>query len=260
MFGNKLIINADDFGINSNVNEAIVNCFQKNIINSTTLMANMDGFDEAVELAKLHGFETHIGLHVNLIEGKSLTDLSGTGLTDSNGFFIMNAIKNYRIYYSSELRLKIKNEILAQYKKLLEHGIEPTHIDSHLHVHILPYLVSVFVAVTKEKNQTLRIVTVTKRKNLFIVFYNILLNSYLKANKIQFSDKFGNAKFFENYLNTNKNVQQVFEIMVHPAMKGNEIVEIYANVNLEERITKLKEEYQLSLTNLEMQLIDIQKY
>jgi len=251
MFGDKLIINADDFGINSNVNKAIVNCFQKDIISSATLMANMDGFDEAVELAKIHGFVNCIGLHVNLIEGKSLTDLSGTGLTDSNGFFIMNAIKNFRIFFSSELQIKIKNEIIAQYNKLLEHGIRPTHIDSHVHVHILPYLVSIFVQVTKEKNQKIRIVTVTKRKNFFIMIYNMLLNKYLKANKINFSDKFGNARFFENYLNANKNIHQVFEIMVHPTMKGNEVVEIFANVNLEERIKKLKEQYRLKLISSE---------
>jgi len=248
MAGDKLIINADDFGINSNVNEAIVKCFQKNIINSTTLMANMDGFDEAVKLAKLHGFIGNIGLHINLTEGKSLTDLSGTGFTDENGFFIENAIKNPRIFISSTLRMKIKNEILSQYKKLLDYGIHPTHLDSHLHIHILPYLVSVFAEVTMETNQKLRIVTVTKRKNIFIIIYNTLLNKYFKTKKINFSDKFGNAKFFANYLNANKNIQQVFEIMVHPAMKGNEVVEIFANVNLEERITKLKEQYQLSVT------------
>jgi len=247
MFGDKLIINADDFGINSNVNEAIVKCFQKDIINSTSLMANMDGFVEAIELAKLHGFNDRIGLHINLIEGKSLTDLSGTGFTDEKGFFIKNAIKNTKIYISSDLRRKIKNEILMQYDKLLENGIQPSHLDSHVHVHILPYLVSIFVEVAKEKNQKIRIVTVTKRKNFFIMIYNTLLNKYFKIKKINFSDKFGNAKFFANYLSSKTNFQPIFEIMVHPAMKGNEVVEIFENINLEDRITKLKEQYQLKI-------------
>ena len=247
MFGDKLIINADDFGINSNVNEAIVKCFQKDIINSTSLMANMEGFVEAIELAKLNGFTDRIGLHINLIEGKSLTDLSGTGFTDEKGFFINNAIKNPKIFTSSALRRKIKNEILTQYDKLLENDIIPTHLDSHVHVHILPYLVSIFVEVTKEKNQKIRIVTVTKRKNFFIMIYNTLLNRYFKAKKIHFTDKFGNASFFENYLSSKTNFRQVFEIMVHPAMKGNEVVEINENINLEDRITKLKEQYHLKI-------------
>ena len=46
-----VIVNADDFGMNHNVNLAIDYCFKKNIISSTTIMANMPGFDEAVKLA-----------------------------------------------------------------------------------------------------------------------------------------------------------------------------------------------------------------
>jgi hypothetical protein len=245
----KLIINADDFGINSTVNTAIVNCFQKGIINSTTLMANMEGFDEAVKLAKQHEISDKIGLHINLMEGKSLTDLSGTDFTDELGFFKLNAVKNPRIFFSTSLQKKIKNEILAQYDKLILNGIQPNHLDSHIHVHILPYLVSIFVQIAKEKHLKLRIVTVTKRKNFFIMIYNTLLNRYFKMKKVNFSDKFGNATFFENYLATMNNFLPVFEIMVHPTMKENEIVEIFANVNLEERITKLKVQYQLKMAN-----------
>ena len=43
------IINADDFGLSSSVNK-IVESFNNGLINSTTLMANMPGFEEAVEL------------------------------------------------------------------------------------------------------------------------------------------------------------------------------------------------------------------
>jgi chitin disaccharide deacetylase len=48
MIANNVKINADDFGLNSSVNKAIIEAFDNNYINSTTLMANMPGFDEAV--------------------------------------------------------------------------------------------------------------------------------------------------------------------------------------------------------------------
>ena len=48
-----IYINADDFGLGTSVNKAIVECFNSGIINSTTLMANMPGFDEAIELLRL---------------------------------------------------------------------------------------------------------------------------------------------------------------------------------------------------------------
>jgi predicted glycoside hydrolase/deacetylase ChbG (UPF0249 family) len=37
----KIIVNADDFGMSAEVNRAIVEAFENNVISSTTLMANM---------------------------------------------------------------------------------------------------------------------------------------------------------------------------------------------------------------------------
>ena len=61
----KLIMNADDFGLSEAVNYGILKGFQDGILTSTTIMANMPGFDHAVEMAKQHP-EMHIGVHLNL--------------------------------------------------------------------------------------------------------------------------------------------------------------------------------------------------
>ncbi len=244
---NKLIINADDFGYNSSLNAAIVSCFQKDIINSTTIMSNMEGFDEAVILARQHGFADKIGLHINLTEGKPLTDMSGTGLVDKNGVFIMKAITNPLIFFSSATKNKIKHEIREQYNKLVASGIHPTHFDSHQHVHILPPLVSLFIEFTKEKNQKIRIVTIPIRKNFFIIAFNLLLNMRFRRNKINFSDKFGNIGFFNYYLEKKNNFNPVFEIMVHPAFKGDKLVDFFFDTDIEMKITKIKELYKLKL-------------
>ena len=37
----KVIINADDFGYSSQVNEAVAECFRTGVINRTTIMVNM---------------------------------------------------------------------------------------------------------------------------------------------------------------------------------------------------------------------------
>ena len=64
-----VIVNADDFGMNHNVNLAIDYCFKKNIISSTTIMANMPGFDEAVKLACIGKYDKYVGIHFNLVDG-----------------------------------------------------------------------------------------------------------------------------------------------------------------------------------------------
>ena len=56
-----LIINADDFGKNQNVNKAITECFNKGLINQTTVMVNMPGIYEAVELVLVVVGDYHFG-------------------------------------------------------------------------------------------------------------------------------------------------------------------------------------------------------
>src|SRR4051812_20282926 len=178
----QLIINADDFGGDSDINAAIVSCFKKKLINSTTIMVNKEGFEEAVRLASVHGLKNNIGLHVNLTEGKTLTDLSGTGLTDHNGNLIMGGkvFSKPGMLISSSTRSKIKTEIKAQYNKLIKSGICPTHIDSHQHVHTFPLLAPIFIEFAKEHNQKLRLVAIKKRKNIFMTVFNVLLNAHYK--------------------------------------------------------------------------------
>ena len=69
-----LFVNADDFGLSHEVNMAIVEAFKKGLINNTTIMVNMPGFEEAVRLAEKYGFFDRVGLHLNLFEGKHLTE------------------------------------------------------------------------------------------------------------------------------------------------------------------------------------------
>ncbi len=61
----KLVINADDFGRSSPINQGIIEGHQKGIITSASLMTGREGFDEAVRLAKANP-RLGIGLHLDL--------------------------------------------------------------------------------------------------------------------------------------------------------------------------------------------------
>ena len=61
----KLIINADDFGYCESVNHGIISSHINGIVTSTTIMANMPGFNHAVKL--LEDFDTlGCGVHMTL--------------------------------------------------------------------------------------------------------------------------------------------------------------------------------------------------
>ena len=65
----NIIVNADDYAGSSTINKAIIELFNNGIVNSTSIMANMPAFDEAVELAHKYKITDKIGVHLVLTEG-----------------------------------------------------------------------------------------------------------------------------------------------------------------------------------------------
>ena len=63
-------------------------------------MVNMPYVDEAVRISKDNGFSDKVGLHLNLVEGRPLTEnIRDTVLCDENGMFVSSIMKmpQYRI-------------------------------------------------------------------------------------------------------------------------------------------------------------------
>ena len=87
----KIIINADDFGYSKENNEAIKLGYKANIITSTSLIANMEGFENAIFEILPEIPQIDIGFHFNIIEGKSLTNQPL--LCDKNGNFNNNYLQ-----------------------------------------------------------------------------------------------------------------------------------------------------------------------
>lgn len=149
----SVIINADDFGANEEVNCAIEECIKKGLITSSTIMAGGKGFDEAVVIAKQHP-EISFGVHLTLDEFYSLTEhplLKEYGLIDDNGQFIKGAYRRIS-EYPEDLIDAISEEWIAQIRKVKAAGINVSHIDSHHHVHVCPKLKSVIARIMLAEN------------------------------------------------------------------------------------------------------------
>ena len=148
----KIINNADDFGYSRAVNYGIIDSFQRGVLTSTTLMANMPGFDHAVMLAKENP-ELGIGIHLTLTAGTSILNGHQT-ITDENGKF------RKRTYYCQMDtpidEEEVYNEWKAQIEKVLSSGIVPTHLDSHHHIHIFRNNLPIFMRLAKEYNLPVR--------------------------------------------------------------------------------------------------------
>ena len=132
----KLIVNADDFGLCSSVNKAIIDCHLAGNINSATLMVNMPGSIEAVELAKQHP-KLGIGLHFCITEGLALTGTSS--ITNDKGEFYDWGNLNKRILKGKVKKRYIEEELKAQFDFLKNDNISATHGLTSAHPYIFQF-------------------------------------------------------------------------------------------------------------------------
>lgn len=145
-----IIVNADDFGLSSAVNAAIVESLRQGWISSATLMGNMPGFDEAAALTRQHGLLGSIGVHLNLTEGQPLTEAirRQPRLCSPDGEFRAKARNLFVVTRDEESA--IHTELRAQVLACRQAGVEPSHLDSHHHVHTSWAIGGIALAIARE--------------------------------------------------------------------------------------------------------------
>lgn len=174
----KLIISADDFGYSKENNEAILIGFQNGNITSAGLMANMSGFDNAVNEVIPAAAGLDIGFHFNIVEGKSLTNASI--LCDSNGGFNCGFLNLLLSQNHKKLLEQIETEFRAQIEKVLKYTTV-SHIDSHVHVHAIPAIFNLVVKLAKEYN----VKYVRTQNEIPYIVSEKLLNGRFPANVVK---------------------------------------------------------------------------
>lgn len=138
----RLVVNADDFGLTEGTNRAIIDAHRTGIVTSTSLLANGGAFDQAVALA--HTTPTlDIGVHLTLTEGMPVARNS-KGLTTQNGQLPLSNQPVVRALLTGRLpREAIRREFEEQIQKAIAAGIQPTHLDGHKYIHLLPGITAI---------------------------------------------------------------------------------------------------------------------
>ena len=217
----RTIVNADDFGISKEVNEAIRESFEKRIITNTTLMVNMPYATEAVMLAKEKGFSERIGLHLNLTAGTPLTSKirSCRLFCNSNGNFNakFHLSTSSRIHISKAESEAVYEEIEAQMRRYLTFGLPERHLDSHHHVHTDRSILKQAIPLIKKYDfRSVRISrNMYEKTSKFNAEYKKIYNNKLKKLPIETTDYFGSFQDFKNYCDKIEE-NRLVEIMLHP--------------------------------------------
>jgi predicted glycoside hydrolase/deacetylase ChbG (UPF0249 family) len=109
-----LIVNADDFGFTRDVNSGILEAHRQGILTATTLLARGAAFEDAVRLARENP-TLDVGAHLELRRAGRILD-----------------------------------QFRAQVEKILAAGIVPTHLDTHKHTHLLPWVLEAVARLGQE--------------------------------------------------------------------------------------------------------------
>src|SRR5258706_9060298 len=228
---NKIIINADNFGYSTAVNEAIARSFQCNLITSTSLMANMPGFDDAVRLVQEYPFFSgKVGLQLNLTEGYSLSMAirQCRRFCHPSGYFIYNWQRPLLFLTIREKRAVYK-ELKAQLDRVFAAGILPSHLDSHHHIHT-EWAIAKLTARLGGANG-IRKIRLIRNMGLELagpkMGYKQVFNRYLKRSAgITTTDYFGGIHDWYFLQLTRPPAGKNIEIMVHPLFnEGGELVD-----------------------------------
>lgn len=146
-----LIVNADDFGIDEEINKGIIECCEYGIVSSVSILPNGCAFEDALDFVKKNS-NVSAGVHLCLIEEKPILPKDKIpSLVNEKGFFPKKYPHLFFKLYSRKINLsEIKNELDAQIKKLLNNGIIPTHLDSHQYIHLIPSIFNIVIELAKK--------------------------------------------------------------------------------------------------------------
>lgn len=135
----RLIVNADDFGLHAAVNRGILTAHTEGIVSSTSLMAGGAAFDDAVRIAR-HCPQLGVGVHLTLVGASPLLPVAEvSSLLDEAGDFYGSYPLFIKRFLRGKIRLaEVERELAAQIDRVRMAGIQPSHLDSHQHLHVLP--------------------------------------------------------------------------------------------------------------------------
>lgn len=219
----KIIINSDDLGASTRVNNSILKLMDQKRITSATLMMNGPALEDA--LGRIGKFpQCSFGVHLNLTEYMPLSSHPGLQplLNDKGEFAGVTRPNPRNIPLNSAIRDGVYAEWCAQIQRALDLGVPISHLDSHHHVHTRASLLGVL----KRIQQKFGIRKVRSRRNVSGISrpmrwplrlrncsWNFAVRQYVGATT---TDGFAAFSIFHERLQAGAGCPETIELMCHP--------------------------------------------
>lgn len=147
----QLVVTADDFGLATEVNDAVEIAHTEGILTAASLMvgsaAAADAVSRAKRLAKLR-----VGLHLTLVEDRpvlppaeipDLVRIDGRLRNDVVAFGLAIMVR-------PSVRRQLRAEIRAQFEAYRSTGLALDHVNAHRHYHLHPAVLSEILAIGRD--------------------------------------------------------------------------------------------------------------
>jgi predicted glycoside hydrolase/deacetylase ChbG (UPF0249 family) len=130
-----LIINADDFGMYPEINDAVIRAFTEGVVRSTTLMTPCPGAKQAIQLLTEHR-DIPFGVHLSVIcdidtyrwGPISLRENVSSLIEQDGNFYSLGRMSKFLAQAKTD---ELELEFRAQIETVLSAGLRPTHLDWH---------------------------------------------------------------------------------------------------------------------------------
>ncbi len=146
-----LIVNADDYGLSVRTSRTIVELHETGVVTSTSALVLAPGFAPTAPLIAGHP-TLGVGVHLCLVgpdpavlSAREIPTLVGRrGQLAPSWHRLLPRLRAGRIDAAD-----VERELTAQVEVALAHGLQPTHLDSHQHLHLWPGISTVTVEVAR---------------------------------------------------------------------------------------------------------------
>ncbi|OAI45670.1 hypothetical protein AYO45_06650 [Gammaproteobacteria bacterium SCGC AG-212-F23] len=139
-----VVLCADDYGQNAAISQAIIKLFQKKRLTATSCITNFPCFKEQAGWLKPFAKEVDLGLHFNLTDGRPLSNQFRKSYGNRLPPLPRLIVDAYLRHIDARI---IATELSAQFDAFVDTvGRLPDFMDGHQHVHQLPVVRDIFLA------------------------------------------------------------------------------------------------------------------
>jgi chitin disaccharide deacetylase len=147
----RLIVCADDFGLDPAVNAAVEAAHRHGILSTASLMVGAPATADAVARARLLP-RLRVGLHLVLVDGRPLLPAAEVAaLVGGDGEFDRNMARaGVRFFVLPPVRRQLAKEIRAQFETFRATGLPLDHVNAHKHMHLHPSVAALIVEIGRD--------------------------------------------------------------------------------------------------------------